>query len=79
MTAGKCLVQSNGNITADSGAALTAGLAQAVGTASGPITPAAQIGAPAISDPFASMSINPPLLGLCNLLDLVYRSRGQLS
>ncbi len=72
MTAAKCLVQSNGNFNIDSGGALNAGLAQAVGTASGPINPAAQVGAPSISDPFASMSITPPLLGLCNLLDVVY-------
>ena len=72
MSAAKCLVQSNDNITADSTASLTAGLAQAVGTASGPINPAAQTGAPTIADPFASMSINPPLLGLCNPLDVVY-------
>jgi len=66
LTASGCLVQSNENITADSSASLTAGLAQAVGTASGPITPAPQSGAPAISDPFASVPINPPLLGgLC--------------
>lgn len=72
MKASNCLVQSNGNISADSGASLTAGLAQAVGTASGPITPSPQTGAPAIADPFASISITPPLLGLCNVLDLVY-------
>ena len=72
VTAANCLVQSNNNITAASGAALAAGLAQAVGTASGPITPAAQTGAPSIADPFASMTMNPPLLGLCNPLDLVF-------
>jgi len=72
MTAGACLVQSNGNIAVDGSASLSAGLAQAAGTASGPISPSPQAGAPTISDPFASMSIHPPLLGLCNLLDLVY-------
>ena len=60
LTANKCLVQSNQNITADGGANLTAGLAQASGTASGPITPAPQSGAPNIADPFASLSIPPP-------------------
>ena len=71
MTAPKCLVQSNQDITVQSGAALSAGLAQATGTASGPITPAAQTGAPTISDPFASMTIiNPSLLGLCSPADL---------
>lgn len=73
MTATGCLVQSNQNIAADSGASLTAGLAQAVGTASGPITPSPQSGAPAIADPFASLAINPPALGLLTcLLDVTY-------
>jgi Flp pilus assembly protein TadG len=69
MSAAKCLVQSNGDFTADSGANVTAALAQAVGTASGPITPTPQTGAPAITDPFASMAINDSLLGslLCPL------------
>jgi Flp pilus assembly protein TadG len=72
LTAAKCLVQANGDLTVDSGSSLTAGLAQASGVASGPITPAPQTGAPTIADPFASLSITPPLLGLCNPLDLVY-------
>ena len=70
MSAAKCLVQSNGNFTADAGASVTAELAQATGTASGPITPAPQTGAPAIADPFASMTITPPLLGICLPLNL---------
>ena len=72
LTANNCLVQSNQNIAADSGANLTAGLAQAAGTASGPITPAPQAGAPTIADPFASMSIPPPALAclLGGVLDL---------
>ena len=60
LTASKCLVQSDQNIAADSGASLTAALAQATGTATGPITPTPQSGAPAIDDPFASMSIPSP-------------------
>jgi Flp pilus assembly protein TadG len=72
LTAAGCLVQSNGDIQVGSGGQLTAGLAQASGAASGPITPAPQTGAPAISDPFATMSMTPPLLGLCSPLDLVY-------
>ena len=67
LTAGKCLVQSDQNIAADSGAQLIAGLAQAAGTASGPITPAPQSGAPTIADPFASMSIPPPTALQCLL------------
>jgi Flp pilus assembly protein TadG len=73
LTAGKCLVQSDQNMTADSGAQLTAGLAQASGAASGPITPAPQSGAPSIADPFASLSIPPPTALQCllgGLLDL---------
>jgi hypothetical protein len=72
MGAGKCLVQSNTNIDVANNSSLTAGLAQASGTASGPITPSPQTGAPTISDPFASLTFTPPLLGLCNPLDLVY-------
>ncbi len=72
LTATNCLVQSNGDIQVDSGGQLAAGLAQAAGTATGPITPAPQTGAPAISDPFATMSMTAPLLGLCSPLDLVY-------
>jgi len=60
LTADKCLVQSDQNIVADGGANLTAGLAQATGTATGPITPAPQAGAPAIADPFASLNIPAP-------------------
>ena len=70
MSAASCLVQSNGDFTADSGASVTAELAQATGTASGPITPTPQTGAPAIADPFASMAITPPLLGICLPLNL---------
>ncbi|HUZ13113.1 MAG TPA: pilus assembly protein TadG-related protein [Caulobacteraceae bacterium] len=72
LTAANCLVQSNGDITAAPGAALQAGMAQASGVATGPITPAAQTGAPAIADPFASMNVSLPPLGLCNPLDLLF-------
>jgi Flp pilus assembly protein TadG len=73
LTASKCLVQSNMNIAADSGANLTAGLAEASGTATGPITPSPQSGAPNIADPFASLDIPPPTPLACvlgGLLDL---------
>jgi Flp pilus assembly protein TadG len=72
MTAGKCLVQSDTNIDVQSTSTLNAGLAQASGTATGSITPTPQTGAPTISDPFATLTFNPPLLGLCNPLDLIY-------
>lgn len=71
MTAANCLVQSNGSIQVDPDAQIRAGLAQAVGSASGPISPSAQTGAPAIPDPFASMKIQPQGL-LCTPLDLVF-------
>jgi hypothetical protein len=72
LTASKCLVQSNMNVVANSGANLTAGLTEASGTATGPITPSPQSGAPNIADPFASLSIPPPSpLGcLTSVLDL---------
>lgn len=70
LTAGNCLVQSNANMTVDAAGSLTAGLAQASGTASGPITPTPQTGAPTIADPFATLNISPPLLGLCSPLDV---------
>jgi Flp pilus assembly protein TadG len=71
VTANNCLVQSNSDISVAGSALLHAGTVQAVGTASGNITPSPQTGSPAIADPFASMNINPPL-GLCTPLDLVY-------
>ncbi|HZZ87001.1 MAG TPA: pilus assembly protein TadG-related protein [Caulobacteraceae bacterium] len=67
LTADKCLVQSNQNIVADAGANLTAGLAQATGTATGPITPSPQSGAPSIADPFTSLSIPAPTPLACLL------------
>jgi len=73
MTASNCLVQSDQNIATDSGASLVAGLAQATGTASGPITPAPQSGAPAIADPFASIPLGTTLLGtlLCPVTNVL--------
>jgi len=71
MTATGCLVQSDGNIAVDSSALLTAGVAQAVGSATGRITPTPQTGAPSIPDPFASMNIQTQGL-LCSPLDLVF-------
>ena len=71
VTAPGCLVQSNGDISVQDSAVLQAGAVQSVGSASGSISPAPQVGAPAIADPFASMQINPNGL-LCNPLDLVF-------
>lgn len=52
-----CLIHSNSDIKVANGGSLSAGIAQASGLASGPINPAAQTDAPAINDPFASMTI----------------------
>jgi Flp pilus assembly protein TadG len=60
MTAASCLVQSDGDITVDGAASLESGMAQAVGNAMGSISPSPQNGAPAISDPFASLDVSIP-------------------
>lgn len=70
LSAGHCLVQSNADMTVAGAGNLSAGLAQASGQASGPITPTPQAGAPAIADPFATLSIQPPPLPVLCLLDL---------
>jgi hypothetical protein len=62
MTANGCLIQSDSDIAVTSSAALSAAAVQAVGAASGPITPAAQVGAANVPDPFASMKITIPTL-----------------
>ncbi len=68
VTAQACMVQSNQNIAVGSSARVTAGLVQAVGQASGMISPTPQTGAPAIPDPFASINVNIP--SLCTDLNL---------
>jgi len=60
LVAGQCLAQSNADIRVDTNATLTAGMVQAAGVAHGPVSPAPQTGAPAIPDPFASLSISIP-------------------
>ncbi|HEY3800897.1 MAG TPA: TadE/TadG family type IV pilus assembly protein [Caulobacteraceae bacterium] len=75
MSAANCLVQSNGDITVDNNADLSAGLAQAVGAAKGTITPAPQSGAPSISDPFASLDVSVDSTG-CNPFNVTYLSTG---
>ncbi len=67
-TAKGCLVQSDGGISVTGSANLTAGVVQSVSVARGAISPAAQVGAPPIADPFATMSISPPLLNVCTPL-----------
>lgn len=70
VTAAGCLVHSNSNLTVPSPADLTSATAEAVDSATGQITPAPQIGAPPIPDPFVNLNLNIP--ALCNLLDVVY-------
>ena len=55
-TATGCLVHSNSDMTAPAPASMATGTAEAVGSASGQITPTAQTGAPNIPDPFASLN-----------------------
>jgi len=71
MAANGCLVHSNGDIQADNTALLSAATVQASGTAKGRITPQPQVGAPQITDPFASMSIkaNQPCYPVAHLYD----------
>jgi len=59
-------VQSDSDVSVTGSAAINAGTVQAAGTATGNISPTPQTGSPVIADPFASMSINPPLLNICN-------------
>lgn len=60
ITAPNCGIQSNDDITANGSSSITAGSTKAVGTATGTISPAAFVGAPAVNDPFASMTIDVP-------------------
>lgn len=57
-----CMVHSNQNIVVNGGS-ITAAKVQAVGTATGVISPRPGTGASKVSDPFAGMAINAP--GLC--------------
>lgn len=71
ITAPGCLLHTNSDIVVKESAWLQAAATQAVGAASGHITPGPLTDAPSISDPFASMNLS-PVLGLCTPLDLVY-------
>jgi len=69
-SAKNCLVHSNSDLAVPAPANLVAGTAEAVGSASGQISPAPQTGAPAIPDPFARLNLNIP--ASCDPLDLLY-------
>ncbi len=61
LQAGQCLVHSNQSLTADPAASIAASASEASTIATGPITPAALIGAPPTNplDPFAGLNVNP--------------------
>jgi Flp pilus assembly protein TadG len=69
-TATGCLVHSNSDLAVPAPANLVSGTAEAVGSASGQISPAPQTGAPPIPDPFANLNLNIP--ATCDPLDLLY-------
>lgn len=58
--AGQCMVHSNANLTATSGATIEASANEAGGSASGSITQAASTSAPRVADPFASLNTGTP-------------------
>ena len=59
LQAGSCLVHSNQALMVDPAASLLASISEASTLATGPITPAADISAPIIADPFAGLNVNP--------------------
>ncbi len=63
LQAGQCLVHSNQSLAADPAASILASASEAGTIATGPITPAADLLAPNIADPFAGLSINPTCSG----------------
>ncbi|MGI4763814.1 MAG: TadE/TadG family type IV pilus assembly protein [Janthinobacterium lividum] len=60
MTAAGCLVQSDADIAVSSSGAMQASAVHSVGAAQGPISPFPITDAPAIADPFTSLSISVP-------------------
>ena len=55
-----CAIHANQNITVKSSAMIQADRTQAVGTVTGPVSPAGNSGALRIDDPFAAMNLVPP-------------------
>ena len=55
-----CLVHSNQDVQVDASAQMNAAITEASGAAKGPITPAADSGAPTIADPFGQIDITFP-------------------
>jgi Flp pilus assembly protein TadG len=75
ITAPDCLMQSDQDIAAQNSAQITAGAVQAVGHATGSISPAPLTGAAPMADPFASINVNIP--SLCTDLNLTFTSGTQ--
>jgi hypothetical protein len=69
-----CAVHANGDIKVAGGAMIQSDRTQAVGTVSGPVSPAGFAGAMPIDDPFASLNLNPPLNCVGKPLKVVYLS-----
>ncbi|WP_174299420.1 TadE/TadG family type IV pilus assembly protein [Caulobacter sp. S45] len=59
LQAGQCLVHSNQSLVADPAASILTSASEAGTVATGPITPAANLLAPVIADPFAGLNVNP--------------------
>lgn len=60
LTAGNCLIQSNGDLSVTGGASISAGLVRSTGKAVGQISPSPITDTPPVKDPFASIPINVP-------------------
>jgi len=60
ITAANCMVHANADVAVTNTAWLQAGIVQTAGLATGRISPAPQVGAPEIDDPFTSMNLTPP-------------------
>lgn len=70
-----CLVQSDQNIAAQNSSQIVAGEVQAVGNATGSISPVPLSGAASMPDPFASVGVNVP--SLCTDVNLSFTSGTQ--
>ena len=75
ITAPSCLMQSDQDIAAKNSSQINAGAVQAVGQATGSISPPPLTGAASMADPFAALNINVP--ALCTDLNLTFTSGTQ--
>jgi len=65
-----CLVHGDDKLEVDGSAVLTGKVVESVGTATGPINPAALVGAAKVGDPFSSLNLNPPSTCLISIGDV---------